>query len=241
MRIRPATPADLDPVARLLTQVFLADPLMTAMVAPASDPDAALDHLHRVELADHYLSADPARRLGARVDMAVAEPGEMDPAALTGGDGGAEVVRTEDGQVLLGVTLWDPPAAAGTDPAGPLGPGDWPPAGLDLDLLGGAWDLVLLDGAQCEAARPAGTHWYLYMIAVSPLARGKGVGSALLREGLSRVDADGAAAHLESTTPASRRLYERHGFRQVAELTAPPLPTYWAMTRPARQASDSEA
>lgn len=229
MRIRPAEPTDLEAVARLLTQVFAQDPLMAAIAAPAPDPLAALDHLHRVELADHYMSDDPARRLGAVVDLAVA-----DPADLTAGSeaDGPTPVLTGSGELLVGAVLWDPPAAAGTDPAGPLGPGDWPPVGLDLDLLGGAWDLVLLDGEQCEAARPHTAHWYLYMIAVSPLARGAGVGSALLRHGLARVDAEGVAAHLESTTPASRRLYARHGFAQVAELSASPLPTYWAMTRP---------
>ena len=71
------------------------------------------------------------------------------------------------------------------------------------------------------------------MIAVVPLARGTGTGSTLLRRGLDRVDADGVAAHLESTTPGSRRLYERLGFKRVAVLDAPPLPAYWAMTRPA--------
>lgn len=239
MRIRSATPHDLDAVARLLTQVFLSDPLMKAMVAPAPDPGAALDHLHRVELSAHYLSADPDRRLGAQVDLAVAGPQEAH-AIATGWNESLEndMIRTHDGELLLGVTLWDPPGA--TDPAGPLGPGEWPPTGLDLGLLGGAWDLVLLDGAQCEAARPTASHWYLYMIAVSPLARGKGVGSALLRQGLGRVDADGTAAHLESTTPASRRLYALHGFRQVAELTAAPLPTYWAMTRPAGHRRDDQ-
>ncbi|WP_172192326.1 GNAT family N-acetyltransferase [Actinomyces faecalis] len=212
MRIRPATPDDLDAVAWLLTEVFAQDPLMSAIVAPAPDPRAALDHLHHVELASHYLSADPDRRLGARVDLAVEGEGEAER--------------------LVGTMLWDPPADG--DPAGPLGPGQEPPEGLDLSLLGGAWDLVLLDGAQCEAQRPTEPHWYAYMIAVLPQARGTGTGTALLRHGLERVDADGLPAHLESTTPASRRLYERLGYREVAELSTPPLPTYWAMTRPAQ-------
>lgn len=236
MRIRPAHPTDLDAVARLLTGAFRTDPLMQAIAAPAPDPLAALDHVHRVELADHYLSTDAGRRLGARVDLAVAERGELagSPTGAVGSDEGEHLTLTGGGdEVVLGVTLWDPPAAGGSDPVGPLGPGDEPPAGLDLDLLGGAWERVLLDTAQCEAVRPTVPHWYLYMIAVSPLARGRGVGSALLRHGLERVDADGLPTHLESTTPASRRLYERHGFRQVAELGAAPLPLYWAMTRPA--------
>ena len=208
--LRAAGPGDLDAVVDLLTGVFLDDPLMSAIAAAAPEPRAALGHLHRVELAAHYLAADPAARADSRVDLAV------DAA------GGAP----------LGVALWDAPSSA--DVVGPLGPGNEPPPGLDLDLLGGAWELCLLDAAQCEAHRPAEPHWYLYMVAVAPAARGRGIGGRLLGHGLKRVDAEGLPAHLESTTPGSRRLYERFGFRQVAELAGSGLPVYWAMTRPAR-------
>ena len=208
--LRAAGPGDLDAVVDLLTGVFPDDPLMSAIAAAAPEPRAALGHLHRVELAAHYLAADPAARADSRVDLAV------DAA------GGAP----------LGVALWDAPSSA--DVVGPLGPGNEPPPGLDLDLLGGAWELCLADAAQCEAHRPAEPHWYLYMVAVAPAARGRGIGGRLLGHGLKRVDAEGLPAHLESTTPGSRRLYERFGFRQVAELAGSGLPVYWAMTRPAR-------
>lgn len=208
--LRAAGPDDLDAVVDLLTGVFLDDPLMSAIAAAAPDPRAALGHLHRVELAAHYLAADPAVRADSRVDLAV---------DAAGGD-------------PLGVALWDAPSS--TDVVGPLGPGSEPPPGLDLDLLGGAWELCLADAAQCEAHRPAEPHWYLYMVAVAPAARGRGIGGRLLGHGLRRVDAEGLPAHLESTTPGSRRLYERFGFRQVAELAGSGLPVYWAMTRPTR-------
>ena len=208
--LRAAGPGDLDAVVDLLTGVFLDDPLMSAIAAAAPEPRAALGHLHRVELAAHYLAADPAARADSRVDLAV-DAASGDP---------------------LGVALWDAPSS--TDVVGPLGPGNEPPPGLDLDLLGGAWELCLADAAQCEAHRPAEPHWYLYMVAVAPAARGRGIGGRLLGHGLKRVDAEGLPAHLESTTPGSRRLYERFGFRQVAELAGSGLPVYWAMTRPAR-------
>ena len=208
--LRAAGPGDLDAVVDLLTGVFLDDPLMSAIAAAAPEPRAALGHLHRVELAAHYLAADPAVRADSRVDLAV-DAASGDP---------------------LGVALWDAPSSA--DVVGPLGPGNEPPPGLDPDLLGGAWELCLLDAAQCEAHRPAEPHWYLYMVAVAPAARGRGIGGRLLGHGLKRVDAEGLPAHLESTTPGSRRLYERFGFRQVAELAGSGLPVYWAMTRPAR-------
>ena len=208
--LRAAGPGDLDAVVDLLTGVFLDDPLMSAIAAAAPEPRAALGHLHQVELAAHYLAADPTARADSRVDLAV-DAASGDP---------------------LGVALWDAPSS--TDVVGPLGPGNEPPPGLDLDLLGGAWELCLADAAQCEAHRPAEPHWYLYMVAVAPAARGRGIGGRLLGHGLKRVDAEGLPAHLESTTPGSRRLYERFGFRQVAELAGSGLPVYWAMTRPAR-------
>ena len=208
--LRAAGPGDLDAVVDLLTGVFLDDPLMSAIAAAAPEPRAALGHLHRVELAAHYLAADPTARADSRVDLAV-DAASGDP---------------------LGVALWDAPSS--TDVVGPLGPGNEPPPGLDLDLLGGAWELCLADAAQCEAHRPAEPHWYLYMVAVAPAARGRGIGGRLLGHGLKRVDAEGLPAHLESTTPGSRRLYERFGFRQVAELAGSGLPVYWAMTRPSR-------
>ena len=208
--LRAAGPGDLDAVVDLLTGVFLDDPLMSAIAAAAPEPRAAHGPLPQVELAAPNLAADPTARADSRVDLAV-DAASGDP---------------------LGVALWDAPSS--TDVVGPLGPGNEPPPGLDLDLLGGAWELCLADAAQCEAHRPAEPHWYLYMVAVAPAARGRGIGGRLLGHGLKRVDAEGLPAHLESTTPGSRRLYERFGFRQVAELAGSGLPVYWAMTRPAR-------
>ncbi|PHP53732.1 GNAT family N-acetyltransferase [Actinomyces ruminis] len=209
--IRPGKTADLDAVAELLTAVFATDPLMRTIAAAAPDPRAALDHLHRCELGGRYLSPDPARRAGAHVDLVT-----DDDACL--------------GERVLGVALWDAPSL-GEEATSAFGPDL--STGLDPSLLGDAWDLVRLDIAQCAAAQPPHPYWYLYMLAVVPEARGNGTGTALLRHGLKRVDADGMTAHLESTTPGSRRLYQRLGFGLTATLAAPPLPVYWAMTRPA--------
>ena len=52
--IRPAGPDDLEAVVGLLTDVFLTDPLMSVIAAAAPSPRTALEHLHRVELADRY-------------------------------------------------------------------------------------------------------------------------------------------------------------------------------------------
>ncbi|ERH23295.1 acetyltransferase, GNAT family [Actinomyces johnsonii F0510] len=91
---------------------------------------------------------------------------------------------------------------------------------------------LAVDDAMCEAE----PHWYLYMIAVAPDARGTGTGAALLRRGLERVDAQGMVAHLEATTRRAASFYGRHGFVDSAILNSEGrLPDYWAMTRPKRR------
>ena len=50
--IRAGVTEDIDDVADLLTEVFLADPLMSAIAAAAPAARPALDHLHHLELAD---------------------------------------------------------------------------------------------------------------------------------------------------------------------------------------------
>ncbi|WP_244963270.1 GNAT family N-acetyltransferase [Actinomyces trachealis] len=211
--IRQAGPVDLLPLASLLTEVFSADPLMQAITGPAPDPLAALRHLLDFELTGHYLS----------------------PKAPTTVD----VVTDHTGRILA-AALWDNPIRVGAKPAGPLGIGGEPgsvPAGIDHAIMGPAWDLCLLDGRLCETVRPLAPHWHLQMIAVAPSLQGLGLGSRLLTHGLARADAEALPAHLESTTPKSKRLYERHGFQEVAELgPCDPLPRYWALIRPASPA-----
>ena len=63
--------------------------------------------------------------------------------------------------------------------------------------------------------------WFLDMIAVEEVARGTGVGSALLRFGLERARADGVPAFLETARPDNVAMYEHFGFRVVDESDAP--------------------
>ena len=44
---------------------------------------------------------------------------------------------------------------------------------------------------------------------------------SLLAEGLARIDAEGAAAYLESSNAANDHRYERHGFVRVGQFTRP--------------------
>jgi ribosomal protein S18 acetylase RimI-like enzyme len=78
---------------------------------------------------------------------------------------------------------------------------------------------------------PSEPHWYLPLIGVDPNQQGKGYGSALLRYGLAACDRDRTPAYLESTSPASVSLYERHGFEVVGAIQAGAAPPIFPMVR----------
>ena len=88
-----------------------------------------------------------------------------------------------------------------------------------------------------EKKHPRGpAHWYLAAVGVAPGWQGRGFGAALMRPVLDRCDAEGVPAYLEASTPRSRALYERHGFKVVEECRyAADGPPLWRMWRePAR-------
>jgi GNAT superfamily N-acetyltransferase len=100
------------------------------------------------------------------------------------------------------------------------------------DLLGGGARRVLDTFDRFDAARPADRpHYYLSLLATHPDHRGQGLGMGLLAENLARIDAEGAAAYLESTNPANHRRYEALGFTRFAEFDlaedGPPVTQMW--------------
>lgn len=75
-------------------------------------------------------------------------------------------------------------------------------------------------------------HWYLGAIGVTPGAMSRGAGSALLSAGLARADSDGLPVRLETSLRRNVALYQRHGFRVVAQVELPPgAPPCWVMHR----------
>jgi ribosomal protein S18 acetylase RimI-like enzyme len=91
--------------------------------------------------------------------------------------------------------------------------------------------MVQLLGRIREAA-PSAPHWYLPFIGVDPAGRGLGLGSLLLRAGLSRVDEDGVECRLFTWQPRNVPLYQRYGFEIAVEGDAPDgRPHYWFMRR----------
>ena len=94
-------------------------------------------------------------------------------------------------------------------------------------------DVVRLLAAY-ERARPRQAHWYLGTLGTDPDRQGRGVGSALLRVVLDRLDADGLPAYLESSKETNLSFYARHGFEVTGEITTPRGPTLWLMWREPR-------
>lgn len=75
-------------------------------------------------------------------------------------------------------------------------------------------------------------HWYLGYLGARRSRQGQGLGSRLLQEVLTRPDAGGLPAYLESSNERNLPLYERHGFRVVGELRALGHgPAIWRMWR----------
>src|SRR5690606_5873501 len=79
---------------------------------------------------------------------------------------------------------------------------------------------------------PDEPHWHLGPLAVDPLHRRRGIGTALLLEALDRVDAAGGTAYLETDKEANVRFYKRFGF--VTAVSVPVVGAQsWFMRRPA--------
>jgi GNAT superfamily N-acetyltransferase len=76
-------------------------------------------------------------------------------------------------------------------------------------------------------------HYYLSLWATHRDHAGRGIGSALLRENLAEIDAEGMPAYLESTNPRNVPRYEALGFSRRGEFSSPHGPTVTTMWRPA--------
>jgi len=143
---------------------------------------------------------------------------------------GTEILISGDS--VLGAAIWLPP-------------GTWMPSGSQQlrGLAGFAWALrsrlAVASATYTEILRahPGGPHWYLSGIGTDPPAQGSGVGSALMRSRLTRCDAAGFAAYLESSKERNVPFYERHGFTVTRELTiGNGGPKLWLMWRDPRVA-----
>jgi ribosomal protein S18 acetylase RimI-like enzyme len=106
---------------------------------------------------------------------------------------------------------------------------------LVSELTGGDPGPVLALFEALEAAHPhAPPHYYLSLLGTHPQSRGRGLGMAMVREVLERIDAEHMPAYLESSLPANDRRYASVGFVRTGEVNAPGGPTATTMWRAAR-------
>lgn len=185
IRVRRATPEDIEEAAAIMALAFTDDPWTRAHAAPGGDLTRQLNEHNRLLLEEDWL-------LHAEVDIA----------ELTG----------DQGPEMLGVAIWDRPGDAD----------DHSSERDDVQARAGAIlgvdpEIEAEDHRTLDRLHPQQPHWRLAMLTVTPAAQGRGVGSRLLEHGLAR--AEGTPAALESTTPGSRRLYERSGFELVEIIT----------------------
>ncbi len=64
-------------------------------------------------------------------------------------------------------------------------------------------------------------HYYLSLLGIHQEHRGRGLGMALLKENLTRVDAQRMPAYLESTNPVNNQRYQSLGFKPISSFQAP--------------------
>lgn len=88
--------------------------------------------------------------------------------------------------------------------------------------------------ATMEAHRPRVPHWYLAILGVSPDARGRGAGSALLVDRHREIDSLRQPTYLESSVPENLPFYERNGYQALGEIPAVGTTPAIAMWRTAR-------
>ena len=72
-----------------------------------------------------------------------------------------------------------------------------------------------------EAHPRSQPHYYLSLLGIGDAQAGRGLGMALLRENLIRIDAERMPAYLESSNPANNHRYESAGFVPVVSFRAP--------------------
>ena len=121
----------------------------------------------------------------------------------------------------------------------------WLPPGIhpDEEAMGKLIRSTVLESDQAnvfalfqemDRYHPAEPHWYLPMIGVDPAQQRKGYGSALLQHALARCDRENKFAYLESTSPRSVQLYQRHGFELLGTIQVGTSPQLFPMLRKPR-------
>jgi len=108
-----------------------------------------------------------------------------------------------------------------------LAPRIIPGVGFDAAVKVRSW---LDQWAKYDLRQP---HWHLGPVSVDAHLQGTGIGTRLMNEYCSRVDATHAAGYLETDKASNVNFYEKFGFETVASAAVLETPN-WFMTRAAR-------
>jgi GNAT superfamily N-acetyltransferase len=142
-------------------------------------------------------------------------------------------VAVVDGQVA-GVAVWVPPGRYPLPFAARLRATS---RMLGLTLrIGARIPDVAGFGSSIDAVFPTEPVRYLQALGVGPGHRGRGIGTALLGDGLAKADAAHEVVYLETSLEWNVRLYGRQGFTVVPGSPGPLSddgPVMWQMRRPA--------
>jgi ribosomal protein S18 acetylase RimI-like enzyme len=130
---------------------------------------------------------------------------------------------------IVGLALWEP---TGRYPLSALSQLSQMPGSLRAFYRRrGALKIGVAYSRATAPLHPKAPHWYLWVLMTEPALQGHGVGTALMNEGLSRVDAEGVGAYLETNNEANVSFYQRFGFSLRATVQplpeGPPLFTLW--------------
>lgn len=115
-----------------------------------------------------------------------------------------DLVWTTDDQAC--VAVWVSPAPRPPDP------GAAARAAAEAELLGDDGPRLDAADAVTQPFHPTGPSWYLGTIGTRPDRRGEGLATSVLAPVLAQCDAEATLAHLETSSAANERLYERLGF-----------------------------
>jgi GNAT superfamily N-acetyltransferase len=100
--------------------------------------------------------------------------------------------------------------------------------------LGGAVRLLgVLDKAHHDVHEP---HYYLAILGTDPTFQRSGAGTAALQPVLTRCDAEGLSAYLETQKEENLAYYARHAFELVQRVEVKGVPPIWTMLRKPRTA-----
>lgn len=133
---------------------------------------------------------------------------------------------------LAGASLWMPPRRR--EPAVPEALGQLVAV---VRILGRQTGKALWLLEQLEAEHPKTPHYYLGTIGTDPERQRSGIGSALMKVVLERLDAVALPAYLESSKEENLAFYNQHGFQLTGEIgrrrgTSPRIWLMWREPRP---------